>query len=617
MDITEAQTEVLLRDSQEFDRYLESIRERRERHRKQLFWSHAVQSLEAELSAAAEESHLALVSELSFVLVRFREALAALDAPSVPQAEADQKDSLPTSGEEPGLEELGLEELGLPESLQPEYLQLPLSQGMALEAAAADREKREREKREREAGQLAEEEAERLAQEEERRLRTRLAYLRSEADDYSHDIADTLASRFWARSLYAESLASWEQAGVLADKHAAAAGIVAGLKEVAERLIFPAPERDQWEFPFIYRTPRGTGEPIPWGQLAATYRYCVDATDILSWYVSYWKHLTRDERTYLMDAILAAHRGANRLRDISGHRDNALSELLRTALEVKSSDDFGWLNALDKRCSEQRILEIASNGRDVWQEVQAGVEARVAEEAQEEAEEEARQARHQRQQDAIGAVEAWEDTLEGSGMRSEDVGQHREALLALLDECLQAKVPPTNVRVRKAILDTAPILLASEPKYAKFLDAVLTERSRLELAEVSLDEAVEVPDADFAPMLKAVRDYMSGKKVMILGGRNRPNVVQELSASLGCDVSWPTTEPNDKKDKHDSAIFGADIILLAKDHARHNLFHRGKQAVKTQGSVLIPLSGGHNMRQVVFQVNEYLLRGQNGRAEVS
>lgn len=577
MNLTESETEVLLRDAQEFDRYLESIRERRERHRKRLYWSQAVQSLEAELSAASDEGHLALVSEISFVLARFQEALAACDAPpaartqaETPQPEADLENMPPAP-----------------------------SHVAALEAAAAER-KREREEA-------------RLAAEEEARLTAQLTHLRSEADSYYHESADTLASRFRARSLYAESLAALEQASALAEKHAAAAGIALGLKEVAELLVSSAPERDQWEFPFVFRTPRGTGEALPWGQIAAAYGYCADAADTLLWYVSYWKHLSRDERTCLMDTVLAAHRGANRLRDTSGRRDSALIELQRTALDAKSSDDFGWLNALDKMCSEPRILEIASKGRGVWQAIQADVEAR----AEEEAEEQARQVRHQRQQDAVSAVEAWEDTLEGSGMKSGDVHEHREALLALLEECLQAKVPPTNVKVRKAILDTAPILLASEPKYAKFLDAVLTERSRLELAEVSLDEAAEVPDADFAPMLKTVRDYMSGKKVMILGGRNRPSVVQELSASLSCDVTWPTTEPNDKKDKHDSLILKADIILLVTDSARHNLLQRGKQAVKTQGSVLIPLSGGYNMRQVVFQVNEYLLRGQNSRAEVS
>ena len=589
MNMTESQTEVLLQDAQEFNRYLESIRERRERHREQQFWLHAVQSLEAELSAASEENNLVLVSEISFVLARFQKALAACNALSAPQTVMPQMEA------GPGLPASGAD--GLPEGLQP----IP-PQDAALEIAAADRE-REHEVR--------------LAAEEEARLTARLAHLRSEADDVYHDRADTLACRFRTRSLYADSLASLEQASVLAEKHAAAASIVAGFKEVAEMLVSSAPERDQWEFPFVFRTPRGTGESLPWGQIAAAYRYCASAADTLAWYVSYWKYLSRDERTCLMDSVLAAHRVANRLRDISGRRDSTLSELQRTALDAKSSDDFGWLNALDKMCSEPRILEIASKGRDVWQAIRSDVEARAEEEAAEEAEALARQARNQRQQDAISAVEAWEDTLEGSGMKSDAVGQHREALLALLDECLLAKVPPTNVRVRKAILDTAPILLTSEPKYAKFLDAVLAERSRLELTEVNLDETAEVPDADFAPMLKTVRDYMSGKKVMILGGRNRPNVVQELSASLGCDVTWPTTEPNDKKDKHDAAILGADVILLAKDHARHNLLQRGKQAVKTQGSVLIPLSGGHNMRQVVFQVNEYLLRGQNGRAEAS
>ncbi len=579
MDLTESQTQILLRDAQEFDRYLQSLRERREQHRKQLFWSSAIQSLEAELAAATEENHSALVSEIAFVLAQFQEALAACNAPAPSQPAP--------------------------------------SQDAPLEIGAVDHEAVDHEAVDHEAERLAAEQEARLAAEEEARLTAKLAHLHSEADDYYHDRADTLAYRFRARSLYADTLAFWEQAGVLAEKHAAGAGIALGFKEVAAMLVSSAPERDQWDFPFVFRTPRGPGEALPWGQIAAAYRYCAEAADTLSWYVSYWKHLTRDERTCLMDFIIAAHRAANRLREVSGHRDNALGEFQRAAKNAKASDDFGWLNALDKLCSEQRVLEIASRGREVWQEVQALVEARAEEEAAEEAEEEARQARQQRQQDAVSAVEAWEDTLEGSGMRSEDVPQHRETVFALLEECLQAKVPPTNVRVRKALLDTAPVLLAGEPKYAKFLDAVLTERSRQELAEVSLDETVEVPDADFAPMLNTVRAYMSGKKVMILGGRNRPHVVQELSASLSCEVSWPTTEPNDKKDKHDAAILGADIILLVKDSARHNLLQRGKQAVKTQGSAMIPLSGGYNMRQVVFQVNEYLLRGQNSRAEAS
>ena len=71
-------------------------------------------------------------------------------------------------------------------------------------------------------------------------------------------------------------------------------------------------------------------------------------------------------------------------------------------------------------------------------------------------------------------------------MTEDSIDADKETLCDLLNGCLAAGVSPTNIKVRTAILDTAPVLLEGLPKYAKFLDAVNTERTKRSL------EAVEI-----------------------------------------------------------------------------------------------------------------------------
>ena len=51
-------------------------------------------------------------------------------------------------------------------------------------------------------------------------------------------------------------------------------------------------------------------------------------------------------------------------------------------------------------------------------------------------------------------------------------------LCAILDQCLAAGVPGNCVKLRKALINQEYLLLYDQPKYAKFLDAVLSDRER-------------------------------------------------------------------------------------------------------------------------------------------
>ena len=290
------------------------------------------------------------------------------------------------------------------------------------------------------------------------------------------------------------------------------------------------------------KTEWGSGDPFCWRQQnfqiwngqAKLYQDCAAASEFLDWYLAHEAEVPDNARVDILNAISAAQQRLYRNPDGVGKRDDAVHELYRRVRAT--SQTTGFIRALNPIVHEAELLELLAGSRRLFQEVQAEVE-----------ENRARVERDAQKNNSVAAVVAWEEALEGRTVTEDSIDADKETLCGLLDGCLAAGVSPTNIKVRTAILDTAPVLLEGLPKYAKFLDAVSTERTKRSLEAVEIAPPQEkVGDDDFSRMVRSLLSFTQKKTVVMLGGKSRPQVAEELSDLLQCDVAWHDSDSGDK-----------------------------------------------------------------------
>ena len=102
----------------------------------------------------------------------------------------------------------------------------------------------------------------------------------------------------------------------------------------------------------------------------------------------------------------------------------------------------------------------------------------------------------------------------------------------------------------------------------------------------------------------------------MLGGKSRPQVAEDLSELLQCDVAWHDSDSGDKFAKFASNLKKADIVLLLKNFASHEIFYGSKDAMASDGKHFVVLPSGYGVRQVVFQLSEYAARSSAAREKV-
>ena len=333
-----------------------------------------------------------------------------------------------------------------------------------------------------------------------------------------------------------------------------------------------------------------------WSELARLYEGCAAAGEALDWYQAHEDEVPDASRVDVLNAVSAAQQRLYRSTDGTGKRDHAVYEMYQRIRSV--GENTGYLKALSQSVGEAELLELAAGGPRLFERMHAEVEERRA-----------RVEREARKEAAVAAVVAWEEMLEGRGVTSDSLEADRASLCALLDECLEAGVPTSTVKVRTAILDTAPVLLERQPRYAKFLEAVMLEREKRSLAAVEVaPPEVEVRDEELGRLVGAVAPFASGKKVVMLGGKTRPQVAQELGGLLGCDVTWIDSDYGDKYSRFAPQVKKADLVLMLKNYASHEAFWGSKEAMAKGGKHFVVIPSGYGVKQVVYQLSEYVAR---------
>ena len=549
----------LLESPDALEAYLADVKRRRDssrEERRRTYWQNAIERLEAELITAEQEGIPEIAAELREVLHSFREALndaAAISstAPSVGQAPAIAA-ALPAA--------ITQAAEAAPQAAQPQAEAVPpRSEALRQQDEAAQRQ---------------------LAEQAQAELAVRAEDLEDKIGAYLDAGSDSLADAFQARALLCGGQA------LIYDPHAPKQG-----RQPLGHLLDDLAQETPWAGTY----PLGGAMlgPQTWSRLAGLYDACVTAADAMDWYEQNEEQLTETARIDMLNAVSAAQQRLYRRPESLIRRDDAVQELYRRVRAAGQKTAF--IRALSSHADEEELTELAGRCAEIWHELRVEVSA-----AQAQAE------RQARKEAAVSAVTAWSEAREGRSLTEESLSEDRAEIGRLLEECLSAGVPSTNVKVRAALLDTAPVLLAGEARYAKFLEAVMTERTRRSLDAVAVEAPQpEVRDEDLDLLVHSALEFTRGKKIVMLGGKSRPQVAQELQARLECEVSWLDSDNGDKFAKFASVIKKADVVLLLKNFASHELFYASKDAMAEAGKHFIVLPSGYGVKQVVFQLNEY------------
>jgi hypothetical protein len=570
------------------------LAERRRAREKRDYWLSAIEQVETELAAAVSEDDTEIAEELSAVLAEFKRLLGLaptlpLERPAALLLVADQ----PVQSAEPDCVDTPTIIQSAAQAPAPEAEAALDSAGFAVVQVAAS-----------EPAAVAE-----LLSPEERALRlaTHRAAVADITDRWKPVDSDGLAypngelnrpNCFRARALAC----------------AVNAVFAAAVGDRLEHAMLPEVRalRDRIELARDYANDRAACLPFDsdawrsdplrlaadeWEELCGRYERMAVAQDAWEWYERHHAELAQADRLGLLNAVAAVQQALYRTLEDFGGGDRLQSELyggLREAAKVT-----GYLGSLN-----------AETPFDELEDLGACLEHTLGAATRSAADHQARSAKEARKQEALAAIDAFCKRQSDLGQSPAAVTQHREALLPLLDACIDAGVPPTNASVRNALLEGGSRLLEGLPKYSRILDAVIAERARRGMDAVPDDIAEEVAeepsDAAIDEFTEHVRLFAADQRILILGGVPRQRVCDELKEKLGCaDIKWLESKRSDKASKFQNEIKKADILLLLKNFAGHDMSEKGREWIKSVGGNFIFVPSGYGVNQIIHQLYKY------------
>ena len=336
-----------------------------------------------------------------------------------------------------------------------------------------------------------------------------------------------------------------------------------------------------------------------WEELARYYEATAVAQTAWEWHVAHKELGEPSSRLPLLNAAAAAQQMLFRALEDFGGSDRMQGDLyvfLRAA-----ATEIGYLTAMNCDMKWAELETLARQLPDMLAKTQRAFTLNGE-----------RRQKEERKAAAIQAVVSWAESRKSQALSKYTVSNQRAELLVLLDECFACGVPPTNVPVRSALLDVGPVLLEGQTKWSKILDAILTERRRKGMDAAPVEETPELEEEDDVTdsQNETHRQYAAllaeNQKVLILGGTPRQRVCEDLKQMLHCgEVRWPENRKSDRASKFQSDIKRADILIMAKNFASHEMTEKGREWMRSSGGHYILLPSGYGVKQIIQQLYNY------------
>lgn len=338
-----------------------------------------------------------------------------------------------------------------------------------------------------------------------------------------------------------------------------------------------------------------------WAELERLFAAAAGACAGLAWCDAHWQDVDNEKCRLLLNSIGAHCQLLRKALDAHNARDGAQLEMYNWIKDLARDSGCFLTSLVPETVTEDLVIHSS-----LYETYLA--EAKCNWKANNTAREKAR---------VKESARAYFERLMAEQSGSEIQDEYRSKLLGALDGLNAAGIPYSDKKVREALLFTGPSLLSGEPRFEKLLTSIAEERSRRGLDTSPCSDGEVGTEEDIASVLPreldCVREWATGLKLLIMGGVPRQKTRDELMGQLGfTEVVWGESKPSDKAQKFRSAINKADVVMVLKNFAGHDMSEKGREWARANGAHFLMLPSGYGVNQIIQQLYEYIQRGERG-----
>ncbi len=191
----------------------------------------------------------------------------------------------------------------------------------------------------------------------------------------------------------------------------------------------------------------------------------------------------------------------------------------------------------------------------------------------------------------------------------EECQQRIAKIAAASDELLVGGVKPSDVRLRELLLPVYEILEDADDQIDhEGFQLVLREMDRFLAARDRAERAAENRAGTDAPSpeVERVRAWLAGREVVVVGGEERPEVVERLRRDFGLSaLTWVATRPHESTEVFRAPIQRPEVaaVLLAIRWSSHS-YGGIREYCEAAGKPLVRLPGGYGTNRVAREIAE-------------
>jgi hypothetical protein len=175
-------------------------------------------------------------------------------------------------------------------------------------------------------------------------------------------------------------------------------------------------------------------------------------------------------------------------------------------------------------------------------------------------------------------------------------------VLQIIEALIDHGIPPSN-RTLRTILDPHRATLAVAGTNSRIIARVVRELERTQSAPSNGQRSDLNAERD-DPLISQVADLLRDTTVVLIGGDERPQVVQTIEEAFDLrELVWCDTRPHKSHLPLEAAIARAEVsvVLLAIRWASHGLSEVSTFCERYQ-KPFVRLPGGYNINQLAYQV---------------
>ncbi len=183
----------------------------------------------------------------------------------------------------------------------------------------------------------------------------------------------------------------------------------------------------------------------------------------------------------------------------------------------------------------------------------------------------------------------------------EDAAGAWQSVFRVIEELIEAGVPPSSLELREPLLELADDFPDSE----QLPPAVRLVQREIERFLASRSpEAAEPPPLEVTPEIAEVRRLLGGKGMVLIGGQRRPHAHRALEQAFGLDpLIWIRGDHHRSVEEFEPYVARPDValVVLAIRWSSHS-FADVRAFCERYGKPLVRLPSGYNPSQVAAQI---------------